>query len=207
MNEQHSFQLGLKLRLKALCFCLKDLWNTSPDCFIPFLLYVFVVRHGPSWRWTQILKQKFARRIPYVGNCTEISQSFLLHSLALTAKKTFQNWALEDYLETKITCAKSIARWFKDIQFVTFLSPSWRSLDLFLGGVTNHHPKKGHDRRIARWLFLQFPLLQRCFRYLFLDMIHLSFIQFPSCRCAKIYLAAIETPKETPKILERFGAP
>jgi len=123
MIEQHSFQLGLKLRLKALCFCLKDLWNTSPDCFIPFLLYVFVVRHGPSWRRTQILKFRnflggFRTLVDLHWNLPVFFGYTPWHS---QQKKTFQNRALEDYLETKITCAKSIARWFKDIQSDLFI--------------------------------------------------------------------------------------
>ena len=160
------FQLGLELRLKALCFCLKDLWNTSPDCFIPFLLYVFVVRHGPSWRRTQILKfQKFLEGfrtlVDLHWNLPVLFGYTPWHS---QQKKTFQNRALEDYLETKITCAKSIARWFKDIQSDLFIRGHLTFF--FGGGHKNHHPKKVTIAELPRWLFLHFPLLlQRCFRY------------------------------------------
>lgn len=174
MNELNNivFNIRLKLRLKVLCFCFKDLWNTtSPDCFIPFLLYVFfVVRHGPSWRWTDsdLEISKFPRRIPYVGRFARRNLSVFFGYTPWHSQQriTFQNWALEDLPGNKDNLRKIHCQVIQRYSIRDLFYPlGGGHLTFFGGGHKNHHPKKVTSSRFARSLFLHFPLLQRCFRY------------------------------------------
>ena len=217
MNESNNivFNIGLKLRLKALCFCFFRthvsylIWLFHPIfvvCFFCCSPWTFLEMDGlRSWNF-----DFFPRRIPYVGRFARRNLPVFFgytpwHSQHKKRPSKIERWKI--YLETKITCAKSIARWFKDIQFVTFLSLSWRSLDLFLGGSQKSPPQKGHHVTIAELPGDCFFIFHCCkvVSDIFLDndMIHLSFIQFPSCRCALVP----SSHNITPNILEDLGPP
>ena len=172
----------------------------------------FVVRHGPSWRWTdQILKFRifFLEGFRTLGNCMEKSPSiFWLHSLALTAKNNLPKLSVgrlpgnKDNLR-KIHCQVIQRYSIRDL----FYPLGGGHLTFFLGGHKNHHPKKVTMSRSqnCQVIVSSFSTAARLFQIFFLDndMIHLSFIQFPSCRCALVP----SSHNITPNILEDLGPP